>query len=65
MRRPEVDEMPKCASCGILVPSRKHEVVREHEGRRLVFCSEKCYRVYLTYWYPKYGKSATQRVVQR
>lgn len=48
----EVNEMPKCASCGILVPCK--EVIREHHGVNLVFCSEKCFRVYDTYKFPKY-----------
>lgn len=43
----EVSEMPKCAMCGIRVPCQ--EVVKEHEGRKAVLCSEKCYRVYRDY----------------
>ena len=65
MRRREVDEMPKCASCGILIPSRKHEVVKEHHGRQIIFSSEKCYQVYLTYWYPKYGQVADGETTEK
>jgi len=48
----EVNEMNKCASCGILVPC--HEVIREHHGVKLVFCSDKCFGIYETYKFPKY-----------
>jgi hypothetical protein len=48
----EVDEMPKCATCGILVPcqevyARRHEI-------ELIFCSERCVRIYDEYKFPKY-----------
>ncbi len=49
----EVDRMPRCASCGILVPCE--EIVKTHAGQTIIVCSEKCFRVYKTYWYPKYG----------
>lgn len=52
----EVSEMPKCACCGILVPCK--EVVAERQGRGLVFCSERCIRIYDSYKYPKYGVPA-------
>ena len=48
----EVSEMPKCACCGILVPCR--ELVRERHGLRLVFCGEKCVRIFDTYKWPRY-----------
>ena len=53
MPQREVDEMPRCASCGILIPVQ--EMVKEHGGREVVMCSEKCFRVYTTYVYPRYG----------
>lgn len=49
----EVDSMPRCASCGILVPCQ--EIHKEHEGQSIIVCSEKCFRMYTTYWYPKNG----------
>ena len=57
----EVNEMPKCASCGILVPCQ--EVIKEHHGVKLAFCSEKCFRIYDTYKFPKYKDKilATER----
>jgi|AP95_1055475.scaffolds.fasta_scaffold612389_2 hypothetical protein len=48
----EVDSMPRCAACGILVPCQ--ELHKEHEGQSIIVCSEKCFRMYTTYWYPKY-----------
>lgn len=60
----EVDSMPRCAACGILVPCM--EVHKKHEGRDLVVCSEKCFEVYATYWYPKYGvREASAGVARR
>jgi hypothetical protein len=49
----EVNEMPRCVSCGILMPT--DEIEKQHEGRTILVCSEKCFRIYLTYVYPKYG----------
>jgi len=45
--------MPKCQFCGILVPVQ--ELVKEYQGKKLVFCGEKCFRLYVTYKFPKYG----------
>ena len=50
----EVNKMPRCASCGILLPCQ--EISKTHEGREVIVCSEKCFRIYVTYWYPKYGR---------
>ena len=55
----EVNEMPRCAMCGILVPCR--EIVKDYEGRKLILCSEKCFRVYKDYWYPRYGRTRSQQ----
>ncbi len=44
--------MPKCSSCGILVPCA--EVHAERHGSDLVFCSERCIRIYDEYKFPKY-----------
>ena len=49
----EVDEMPKCATCGILVPCQ--EVRKERHETELVFCSERCVRIYDEYKFPKYA----------
>jgi hypothetical protein len=48
----EVNEMPKCACCGILVPCA--EIHAERHGVDLVFCSERCIRIYDEYKFPKY-----------
>ena len=48
----EVNEMPHCANCGVLVPAA--EVVRDRRGFHLVFCSERCVEVYDQYKYPRY-----------
>lgn len=48
----EVNEMPHCANCGVLVPAE--EVVRERRGFQLVFCSPKCIEIYDRYKYPRY-----------
>jgi hypothetical protein len=26
-----------------------------HAGEEVIVCSEKCFRIYTTYWYPRYG----------
>ncbi len=46
--------MPRCQSCGILIPVQ--EMVKEHEGQQVTICSDKCFRIYTTYWYPRYGR---------
>ena len=48
----EVDEMPKCVCCGIVMPV--DEIVFEHHGRKLYACSQKCIRIYDTYKFPRY-----------
>ena len=48
----EVNEMPHCANCGVLVPAVP--VVQERRGFQLVFCSSKCSEVYDRYTYPRY-----------
>ena len=48
----EVNEMPHCANCGVLVPAAP--VVEERRGFHLVFCSSKCSEVYDRYTYPRY-----------
>ncbi len=49
----EVDEMPRCESCGILIPVQ--ELLKQHDGHDVIVCSEKCFRIYTTYVYPRYG----------
>lgn len=56
MPQREVDEMPRCQSCGILIPVQ--EMMKEHEGKPVIVCSDKCFRIYRTYWYPRYGQKA-------
>ena len=56
MPQREVDEMPRCQSCGILIPVE--EIVKEHDGHEITVCSNKCFRIYRTYWYPRYGQQA-------
>lgn len=48
----EVNEMPKCASCGILIPCS--ELVFEHHEATLYSCSERCIRIYGEYKYPRH-----------
>jgi hypothetical protein len=48
----EVNEMPHCANCGVLVPAA--EVMRERRGFQLVFCSSRCIEIYDRYTYPRY-----------
>lgn len=52
----EVNEMPRCGSCGKLLTVGGIEVDRL--GHRIVFCSEQCIRVFDTYKAPKYGADA-------
>jgi ribosomal protein L24E len=48
----EVDKMPRCANCGILMPAGERRF--EHHGVTLLTCSERCERVYDTYRFPRY-----------
>ena len=54
----EVNEMPHCANCGVLVPAAP--VVQERRGFQLVFCSTKCGEVYDRYTYPRYRERLTR-----
>ena len=49
----EVNELPRCGSCGKLLTSGGTEV--EREGKTVIFCSDQCIRVFDTYRLPKYG----------
>jgi hypothetical protein len=52
----EVNELPRCCSCGKLLTS---DAIRaERVGHPVVFCSEQCVRVFDTYKEPKYGEAA-------
>jgi hypothetical protein len=53
----EVNEMPKCVNCGILIPV--DELRFEHHHRQLISCSERCQRIYDTYKYPRYHAEIT------
>ena len=33
------------------------EIEKQHDGHDILVCSEKCFRTYQTYVYPKYGAS--------
>jgi ribosomal protein L24E len=48
----EVNEMPRCANCGILMPAGERRY--EHHGAVLLTCSPRCERVYDTYTFPRY-----------
>jgi hypothetical protein len=55
----EVNEMPRCGSCGKLLTVGGLEEQRgEH---RIVFCSQRCIVVFDTYKQPKYGDEAVWR----
>lgn len=34
------------------------EIEKQHDGRTILVCSEKCFRIYRTYVYPKYGANS-------
>lgn len=48
--------MPKCASCGKLLPV--DGIRAERLGRPIQFCGEQCVRIFDTYKLPKYGDRA-------
>jgi hypothetical protein len=48
----EVDKMPRCANCGILMPAGERHF--DHHGVALLTCSERCERIYDTYKFPRY-----------
>lgn len=52
----EVNELPRCGSCGKLLTANRLE--EERLGRTIAFCSEPCVRVFDTYKAPKYGADA-------
>lgn len=52
----EVNEMPRCCSCGKLLTSGGIDA--ERLGHTVVFCVEQCVRVFDTYKEPKYGDAA-------
>jgi hypothetical protein len=52
----EVNEMPRCGSCGKLLTSGGIEV--ERRDHRLIFCTDRCVQVFDTYKEPKYGADA-------
>jgi len=54
----EVNKMPKCAFCGILVPCK--EVVARVKGEKYVFCRNKCVEAFKKYKLPKYGDKALE-----
>lgn len=52
----EVNELPRCGSCGKLLTKGGLEAERmEHT---LIFCNDKCLEVFDTYKAPKYGDAA-------
>jgi ribosomal protein L24E len=52
----EVNEMPRCGSCGKLITAGG--TTAERAGHNLWFCSENCIRIFDTYTFPKYGEAA-------
>jgi len=52
----EVNELPRCGSCGKLLTVGGIET--ERLGHAVVFCSEQCIRVFDTYKVVKYGNDA-------
>ncbi len=52
----EVNELPRCGSCGKLLTHGGPEV--ERLGHTLIFCSDKCIHIFDTYKAPKYGDEA-------
>jgi hypothetical protein len=52
----EVNEMPRCGSCGKLLSTGGQ--IEERLGHRIVFCGQQCIRVFDTYKAPKYGEEA-------
>jgi hypothetical protein len=56
----EVNEMPKCASCGKLLPV--DGIPAERLGRPVQFCGEQCVRIFDTYKLPKYGDRALSAI---
>ncbi|MFQ5762472.1 MAG: hypothetical protein ACE5PO_05520 [Candidatus Bathyarchaeia archaeon] len=51
----EVTELARCECCGHLIPSPRYEITKEIQEKKVVVCSEKCFRILKTYKYPKYG----------
>lgn len=49
----EVNEMPRCSNCGILIPVQARPF--EHAGRHLTMCSPRCERIYREYTHPRHG----------
>ena len=52
----EVNELPRCGSCGKLLTVGGTEVERFEQ--QVVFCSDQCIHVFDTYKAPKYGTAA-------
>jgi ribosomal protein L24E len=52
----EVNEMPRCGSCGKLLTTGGLEVERLEQT--LIFCNDRCLEVFDTYKVPKYGNDA-------
>ncbi len=52
----EVNEMPRCGSCGKLLT--RGGLKAERLDNTLIFCSAKCLEIFDTYKAPKYGEAA-------
>lgn len=52
----EVNELPRCGSCGKLLTA--NGLTAERLGHVVWFCSEQCISVFDTYKAPKYGGQA-------
>lgn len=55
----EVNDMPNCANCGILIPC--NALVFDHHGYTLYSCSTRCQRVYREYTFPRHSALIEER----
>ena len=55
----EVDEMPHCANCGILIPVQARPF--EFHDRLLTMCSPRCERIYAEYTHPRHGDAKEEQ----
>lgn len=54
----EVNEMPRCANCGILIPVQARPF--EFRGQLLTMCSPRCERIYAEYTHPRHGDATEE-----
>jgi ribosomal protein L24E len=58
MKRELIQRYVRCDFCGMQIHTRKGGVLKDTENKKMLFCSEDCYRIYLRYkqLLKKYGK---------